>query len=73
MSNWIATAVAASTFDRLPRPRSGVTSVAAPAGVRSSRRRAVETAVLDVRRSDIGGGIDAECHDLAEKPLGPRP
>ena len=34
-------------------------------------RRAVETAVLDVRRSDIGCGIDAECHDLAEKPLGP--
>ena len=36
MSNWIATAVAASTFDRLPSPRSGVTSVALPAGVASS-------------------------------------
>ena len=44
-----ATAVAASTFDRLPRPSSGVSMTRSPAGVATSRAHAVDAAVLDRR------------------------
>ena len=46
-SNSIATAVAARTFARLPRPTSGVVSSTAPRGVVDARARAVDAAIDD--------------------------
>ena len=49
-SNSSATAVAARTLDRLPSPSSGVSSAhVARAACATSRRRAVEAAILDAR------------------------
>ena len=55
-----ATAVAASTFRRLPTPRSGTTTSASSSGVRDVCARAVDAELLDVRCADVGRARPAE-------------